>query len=204
MKTKTTLLLTLCFLFFFNCKNTPEIEYKHSDKKNPLECNNIGVSMDLIKEAVYTFEDDIIKFPYDNPQLPLAYSQISTYMTSKRKLPKSKISDHTLNVLEALKQEKDLWVIQSDGKHALNYNHPIIECIGNHIKDEDIKATFNALVSTNSMTNELITPAIRSKIRTIPEDKAIATFIALNTFYSKLYDMDFSKVKAAENNTSDK
>lgn len=196
MKTIVTkILLSLSILLLFNCEQTTKIDYKYADKEFPLECNDSGISKDLLKEALYSFEEDILKFPYQNPQLPMAYSKLSSFMNSKRDLPKSKIAEHTLKVADLLKKEKHLWIIDKDGKHSLNYNHPIINCIGDHIKDQNLKTTFNALLTTNSMSDNLITAPIRSKLRTAPTDKALATFIALNTFYPRLLDMDFSEKK---------
>jgi len=183
-------LLLLSFLVLFNCKKGSSFEYKYANATNPIKCNT-SLDLELLKEAIMSFEADISKLPPKQESLQMGYSQLSSYVTSSRVLPKKNISKHSIKVFEALKNEKDLWVLEN-GKHRLNYKHPILTCIGNNIKDKDLKTSFNALLTTNSMSSKLIGPVLRTKLKTAIDDKYLAAFLALDTYYTRFFEIDFT------------
>ncbi|MDO5971698.1 hypothetical protein Q4Q35_17990 [Flavivirga aquimarina] len=187
-----TLLLVLTLL---NCKNDNSFsDYKYTDKPIVLTCNDFNSK--LYHEALYAFENDILKFyskTGKNVSLTQAYGNFVRNASYKRVKYEDVISAHTLEVFKALKNENTLWDANNAKSH-LNYNSSIVNCIANNIQDTALKTTFNALVTTNSMSPKLFGAPLNSKYRTVIKDKYLATYIALDLFYSKLFDIDFSKV----------
>ena len=200
MKIKTNLKITLITLSFvltlFGCKKENTFsDYKYEDKPTVLTCE--GVNSKLYQEALYSFEDDILNFYKNtNPKRTLiqSYSQLMANSIYGRMKYEDVVSEHTLKIFEALKKEEGLWNANSVKSH-LNYNSDIIKCILNNMKDESLKTTFNALVTTNSMSPKLFGVPLMSNYRTtLSNDKYLATYVALDLFYAKLFDIDFSKV----------
>ncbi len=68
------------------------------------------------------------------------------------------------------------------------------------MQDQSLKTNFNALVSTNSMNYKLFGPALRSNT-SYTRDAYLQTFIALDYYYSKMFDLDFSKINLEFNDT---
>jgi len=169
-------------------------DYKYADKPTVITCE--GINSKLYQEALYTFEDDIFNYYKKNdPNTSLAksYSQlIRNSLYGKMKL-KEIISAHTIKVFEALKKEDNLWDTNNSKSH-LNYNSIVVDCISENILDKALNSTFNALVSTNSMSPKLFGTPLMSKYLKSSNDKYLATYIALDLFYAKLFDINFSEV----------
>jgi hypothetical protein len=104
------------------------------------------------------------------------------------------VSEHTLKVFEALKQDNDLWN-PNNPVSKLNYKSKLMDCISKNIKDNDLKTTLNALLTTNSMTPELYGAPLLSKYRLAITDKALASYIAFDLYYAKLFDVDVTQVE---------
>ncbi|MFV9550204.1 hypothetical protein [Algibacter sp. PT7-4] len=192
MKIKNTLIAFLLTVTLFSCKKEDTFSnYKYADKPIAFTCE--GANAKLLNEALYSFEDDITKHynkaNQKNPRLDRAYSQIIRNSVYGRLKPEDIVSKHTVNVFNALKREKNLW----DTNH-LNYKSTVLQCISNTINDNNVKTTLNALLSTNSMSPKLFGPAIANKHRNAVNDKSLALYIALDLFYAKMFDIDFSKI----------
>ncbi len=189
-------LITLLIVFtFFACKNNNTLSsFKYANKPDVLTCK--GANYKLYKEALYSFEDDIFKFyGKGNPNASLlqAYSQfIRSSLYSQLKL-EDIISEHTLAVFKALKEEEDLWDANNP-KSYLNYKSKIISCVSQNIQDNGLKITLNSLISTNFMSPQLFGPPLMAKFNNTLSDKYLATYVALDLFYAKLFDVDLSKV----------
>lgn len=186
-----TLLLVLTLL---NCKkNNTLSEYKYADKPLVLTCENINSK--LYHEALYSFENDILQFYNKNnsQSLTQAYSQFIRAAAYGRVKYSDIVSGHTLDVFEALKNENTLWDATNTKSH-LNYNSTIVNCISNNIQDTALKTTFNSLISTNSMSPKLFGAPLINKYTATIKDKYLATYLALDFFYAKLFDVDLSKV----------
>lgn len=191
---KIRIIIVLTTILFINsCKNNT-VEFKYTDKEDLFLCdyNNL----DLIKEALYSFEEDIknnysIKEP---PTLLKGYASYWRIMTSDQLPKKEAISAHTLALFKLLKEDKELWNTSGD-KVTLNYNNKLMQCIGENLKDEGFKITFNALLETNSFKSKLFAPIINRKVSKITNDKTLATYIALDLFYAKLFEMDFTEIE---------
>ena len=195
MKSTLTLITFLLVFTLFNCnKQNPFSDYKYSDKPEAIICE--GLNSKLYNEALYSFEDDILKFyqqKKSNITLVQGYSQfIRAAIYSPPKFEEI-VSKHTLDVFEALKNDTDLWDATNSKSH-LNYNGKILNCIASNIKDTNLKTTFEALISTNSMSPKLFGTPLVTKYRNALNDKYLALYIALDLYYAKLFDIDFSNV----------
>ena len=193
---KTYLKLTIILLImvvFTNCKNDPKLsEYKYPEKEFQVNCENID--LDLIKEAVYSFEADITDYfsQKGRESLSQAYPRVVNYGQNSRanfnKIP----SPHTQEIFEILKTDTELWNLDGETK-SLNYDHELVKCIANNLTDKDLKTTFNALITTNSMSAKLFREPLKRKAYLAVNDIYLATYIALDMYYAKLFDMDFDK-----------
>ena len=180
----------LVSIFSLSCKKEVTLsEYKYSDSNYPVTCENANLS--LLKEAVYSFEDDITTH-FSNKgtkNLSQAYSRTVNLALYGRAKYSEIVSSHTIEIFTILKKDKHLW--QIDGKtKTLNYNGDFVKCLGNNLSDKDLKTTFNALISTNSMSAKLFGEPLRRKAYLAVKDKNLATYIALDMYYAKLFELD--------------
>ena len=191
--------ILLVFIIFTSCKKEATLsEYKYADK---LYFNCDGVNSDLFREALYSFEEDITKQYARNGRqnLTQAYGQAITAGIYGRGKYNEMVSPHTKEIFELLKTQTNLW--NTDGKiKTLNYNHDLVKCIAKNITNEDIKTTFNALLSTNSMSPKLFGEAMRRQSNLAIKDKYLATYIALDMFYAKLFNVDLNAPKEGNKN----
>ncbi len=188
-------LMTLFFLCFAtSCKKENAFtEYEYADKPVALECANLNSK--LYNEALYSFENDILNFyGKDKKSLLLAYSQFIRLSLYSRVNFKNMVSEHTLKVFEALKNDSELWDINNTVSH-LNYNSGYMDCIAQNITNPDLKTTLNALLSTNSMNPKLFGAPLSTNYSSTLSDKYLASYVAFDLFYAKLFDVDFSSVE---------
>lgn len=180
-----------------NCKNDNLglSEFKYEDKNLKVNCYEIDTL--LLKEAVFSFEDDIAKHysKNGNPNLSQAYSRTINLGIYGRAPYEQMLSDHSKAIFEILKTKEGLWTTTGN-KTTLNYNHPLVKCLAENINDKDINTTFNALLSTNSMRIELLGAELRKKSSLALRDKYLATYIALDYYYAKLFSVDFEALEA--------
>ncbi len=182
-------------LILFNCKNeTVKIEYKYGNKSAVMTCGDANTK--LYNEALYSFEDDIFNYYKkqnfkSNPTN--AYAQFLRNALYGNLKYEDIISEHSLKVFEALKQEDGLWSAENTNGH-LNYNGVFLTCIIENIKDADLKTTFKSLISINDLRPKLIGPPLYSVYRNALNDKYLAAYIAFDFYYSKFFDIDLTKI----------
>ena len=189
-----TILLSTIILLITACAESNTFEYKYADKEDTIKCDNVKINASLFKEALYAFEDELLtNYTRNTPNLSQSYSiYINTGISGK--VPDvNNVSEHTRKVIEALKKEKNLWIVEN-GKYTLDYNNDLITCLGDNFLNGNLQTTFRALISTNSMCARLFGAPLRTQIRNASRDKYLATFVALDMYYSRLMDIDFSKV----------
>lgn len=181
MKTRFSILTILATVAFLSCKNEPavKINYNYSGQPSVVNCN--GADSLLVKEALYTFESDIAK-TYDpqNNNTRRAYSLFIRNAANGRIDYKKSVTNHTVEVYNALKNST-LW--KGDG---LNYENEFFTCVGENIKDPQLKTTYNSLISSGYMSNKLFGPPLATKANSVINDKYLATFIALDFYFSHL------------------
>ncbi|MEH6538053.1 MAG: hypothetical protein V7719_16755 [Psychroserpens sp.] len=194
MKLKLAL-LALC-LCLFTCKDDEKVQqisfdYKYPSVEKLIDCE--GLETGLLQEALQSFESDLVNFyTPDNPIYSRAYSLFVSQAISNRVDFRKMVSDHSIKVLEALKQDESLWTTNPDGS-KVNFTHPIFKCIGPKIIDEPLRKTFSALIETNSMSMRMFGDELKRKTFGMKDDKHLAAYVALDLFYGKIYDMDFSQ-----------
>lgn len=188
-KVKNLYLIALAtFLILSSCKPQPKLTYKYTSEEYKVACANEDTA--LLKEALFSFENDLKKYyNQTNGDLYRSYRSFVNEAIYNRAQIKDIISQHTADVFNVLKTKSNLW----NGKE-LNYESALVKCIGENISNKNLKATFNALISTNSMNTKLFGMPLRSQVRSLTNDKHLATFVALDLFYSKLFDLDFAAV----------
>ena len=194
MKTKIYIIAFLFVFTLISCKKENTFsEYKYADKPLDLPCENLNSK--LYNEALYSFEDDISNFYNKNKNSSLlrSYSQFIRAALYNRAKYEDIVSEHTFKVFEALKNDKDLWNLSNTTSH-LNYNGALMDCISKNIKDKDLKTTLNSLLTTNSMSPDLFGAPLVSSYSLALSDKALASYVAFDLYYAKLFDIDFSKV----------
>ncbi|APY10499.1 hypothetical protein BWZ22_04260 [Seonamhaeicola sp. S2-3] len=199
MKTTVKIIAFTLTLILFNCKKqNSNFNYKYSDKPTTVACEISNEN--LYKEALYAFEDDILNFYGKNkratnstPTLTYAYNQFIRTVVYSHVPYESVVSKHTLDVFKALKDDNTLWDAENTKSH-LNYNSPLIKCISKNIKDNNLKETFNSLLSVNDLDPKLFGAPLTTKYRNALNDKYLATYIAFDFYYSKLFDIDYSKI----------
>jgi len=206
---KLKFVLLIISLSLFTCKNEDKtkpiaFDYKYPSVEKLIDCE--GIDTALLQEAIQSFEQDIIDFyTPGKPVYSRAYSLFINQAISNRVDFRKITSEHSKKVLEALKQDETLWTTNKDGS-KVNYAHPIFKCVGPKIKDEPLRKTFNALIETNSMSLRMFGDELRRKTFGMKDDKNLITYVALELFYGKIYDIDFSQqtpqAKREENATS--
>lgn len=195
MNSNLKLIALFLGMTLLSCKNENTLpEFKYSDKPVALTCTDVNSK--LYNEALYSFEDDILAFyskNKPNPSLIQAYSQFIRNASYGRVKYEDIVSKHTSTLFEALKQDNNLWDANNTKSH-LSYSSPLIKCIADNIKDKNLKTTFNALLSTNSMSPKLFAAPLSTKHRNVLSDKFLASYVAFDLFYANLFNIDFSKV----------
>jgi len=187
---KRIILYTLTFLLFISCNQKSKLVYKYVDKEDLFECDSLNNQ--LYKEALYSFEQDLINYHNTtDSKITSCYVSFLHRQSNGNIKYNEFVSPHTLLVLEALKKD-DAFLGFENKKSNLNYSSPVINCISNNIQNEDIKTTLNALLSSNSMNSKLFTTAFAPQYNELVSDKYLALYVALDLYYAKLIDKDFT------------
>lgn len=200
-------LLTLC-LCFLNCKEesktqsqTVDFDYKFPSVEKLVDCE--GVDTGLLQEALQSFEEDLANYyTPERPILSRAYSLFTSQAISNKADYSKIVSDHSKKVLEALKQDKSLWTTNPDGS-KVNFSHPVFKCIGDKIKDEPLQKTFSALIATNSMSLRMFGDQLKRKTFGMKDDKYLATYVALDLYYGKIYEKSLNPQSEIEHSEND-
>jgi hypothetical protein len=176
----------------YGCKEQTAIDYKYSEKEELFPCSES--EMDLIKEAIYAFEEYAINHyakytPKTIGQGMYFYWRVSINEETYPKL--QVVPPHIIKLRDLLKQEKELWII-TDEKVHLNYNHPILTCIGNAMSEKNKKEIFNTLLNSNTFKSNVYLQALKRKELELENDTAFRTYLALDTFYAKIMNVDFN------------
>ena len=69
-----------------------------------------------------------------------------------------------------------------------------MDCIVDNIINDDLKTTFNALLSTNSMRRNTVLTPIRNNARQLLTDRGLKTFVAFEYYYAVLMDIELSQL----------
>ena len=191
---KKVFVLLVLVIFIAGCGES--ITYKYQN--NELNMAYQGEDTNLLKEALYSFENDIAVY-YENeeyslgPSVNVEYGYASfIYPSASGTADFKKIaSPHTTKIVELLKKEESLW--NKNGKDSkLNYNHELVKCLINNIQNAEIKERIETLLDANYFSPTIMTEFYRVNIGDALTDKNFALFIALETYYQNLLEIDFS------------
>ncbi|WP_299226302.1 hypothetical protein [uncultured Psychroserpens sp.] len=187
---KFKLILLALSMMLFNCKKKQEqLNFKYANLNAEINCGN---SYDaLLNEALHAFESDLTNFyTPNNTNLNSAYRRFVNESTRNTANLNGIANQHSIDIFNTLKDVDGLWDAKNN---KMNYSHEIFSCIGNNINAVDIKTTYNALISTNSMSLRMFEAPLKKYSRILQTEKYLATFVALDLYYSKLTNVDLTK-----------
>ncbi|WP_299213443.1 hypothetical protein [uncultured Dokdonia sp.] len=183
---KKIVFLILATVSILSCNQKTKFDFKFADQEQVINCPEANNA--LLNEALYSFENDLTT-KYDS----INQSKIKGYgafmyrgMDGSAKYDEI-MTANTRPIVEALIAENIL--IENKTPSHLNYEHPAVQCIINNIKDEDLKATINALIDTKTMNPKLFNSRLRNFGRNSGKDRYLALFVALDGYYQQILNI---------------
>jgi len=196
---KKYLILILIIFLLNSCKEP--VQYKYQDDVRVVQCE--GADIDLMHEAYYSFLYDIYEYYKKNEVKP---EFVNTYYSLAQYIYRGAMgevdylvfaSSHTLDLVDELKKVEDLWNLDSK-KSNLNYNNEFVNCLIENIKNEEIKVTINALRESNALSPMILAETYRINIKDTQTDKYFEMFLAFDTYYQYLMEVDMSNLSYYE------
>lgn len=191
---KRIIISILTILLFISCNKEPKFEYKYSDKDDLFNCSS--VDMELIKEAVYAFEEYLKEYYiFQGPKS--VHNGLNNYwkISITNRLPAIEyINPHIIKLRDILKNETSLWITKND-KTILNFNHPIMDCISKNLIDSELKNLFHLLRNSNTFSSKVFLASLKWADKRIKDDKAFETYLVLDTFYARILNVDFNNLE---------
>ena len=186
----------LSLLLLSGCKQT--VPFNYQDREQKVDCPEDS-NKDLMHEALYSFQEDLGVFYNEFTDFKVGSS--SYYMEGYRQYVyfgfsgtaafKDIVSQHSLDVLELLKNVPDLW-IQEEGEFKLNYRSNYVACLFDNIQNEDLKLKFNSLLEVNYLNPKIIAETMRVNVIEVIQDPYLAMYMALDSYYVYLMNMGVS------------
>jgi len=191
---KISILFLVTTLFLTNCKQEPSITYKYQENDDLFDCD--VVDMNLIKEAKYAFEDYIEKhYSFQNPKsVDQGYYYYWEIAKSARIPAVEFINPHVLQIRDELKKIDGLWITKNETT-TLNYSHPMVKCISDYMVDPELKRIFSVLTESNTFKDQVFLALLKRDPVAIKKDPGLATYLALDTFYARILNLDFSNLE---------
>lgn len=189
---KYLFVLFISMLLLAGCKEP--LEYKFQDKEFDIDC--LGLDSKLVKEAYYSFRNDLAEYAMNNmveiDHYDYSFSlALFVFKGAEGTAEYKKIaSPHTINILNKLKKERQVWDLQSD-KSNLNYHSEFIDCLIEGIKNDEVKHAIIAFREVNTQSPKSFAELYRASIGDAEKDIHFATFLAFEIYYQYLYDIEF-------------
>ncbi|PKA83810.1 hypothetical protein ATE92_1976 [Ulvibacter sp. MAR_2010_11] len=179
-----------------------KFDYKYKDKAQVVSCP--GADNALLNEALFSFENDIASF-YNQDNYPLGSPMFfefgyANYMYTGATAEadfKNMVSPYTLQILEKLKKEKQLWE-KSSKETTLNYKSEFVQCLIENIKNQEIKQKIQTLLDVDYLNPAFMAEFYRVNSVDALDDKYFALFIALETYYPRLMKIEFTALETVE------
>ncbi len=191
---KIIIISTLTILLLISCNKEPKFEYKYDNNDDLFKCSS--VDMELIKEAVYAFEEYLKEYYiFQGPKS--VHNGLNNYwkISITNRLPAIEyINPHIIKLRDILKNETSLWITKND-KTILNFNHPIMDCISKNLIDSELKNLFDFLRNSNTFSSEVFLASLKWADKRIKDDKAFETYLVLDTFYARILNVDFNNLE---------
>lgn len=189
-------LIVVLFLstLWYSCK-TERTELKYQDKPDIIACENMNYA--LLKEAFYSFENDLYAYAKDSLQVDLesAYTRWLYPSQDNTFNIKTLVSPYTVEIFERLKIEEPQLFNLKDPNSNLNYQSTFISCIAQNMNDPDLKTTFNALLNTKSMSPKLFGDALTFNLLKVTRDPYMRYYVVFEYGYGRMFFTDFSEIK---------
>lgn len=187
MKIKSICLAaTLCtsVLIFNSCKEsantTVSIDYKYNAEIKLLTNCKIQ-HVDLLGEAIYSFENDITQAYNKANRNPMrSYQMFINNLRTKKFDMASVASKHSLKIAKAL---------QNSGYYKnglLDLESEVGACIFDNIKDQKLKTSLTALKNANSLRPNIVLATLSNYTINFTNDKNLTAFLALEYYYNSL------------------
>ncbi|MBE9490205.1 MAG: hypothetical protein IMY67_07940 [Bacteroidetes bacterium] len=191
---KKNILYIFTCLLFTGCNKEAKLQYKYTDQDDLFSCSS--TNMELIKESVYAFEDYLKEYYSFKGPKSVETGLMNYWRTAMTKrLPAIEyINPHIIKVRDALKKEENLWITKNNFT-TLNYNHPILKCISNEIKDPEVKKLFDFLIESKTFKTKVFLASMTMNDKRVKDDKGFETYLALDTFYARILNVNFNDLE---------
>ncbi len=183
-------------LLFTGCKQSTPFLYQ--DRVQKVDCPK-DTNKDLMHEALYSFQEDL--GVYYNEFTDFKTGSSSYYMEGYRQYVyfgfsgiaayNNIVSQHSIDVLEALKKVPDLW-IEEAGEFKLNYHGDYVSCLFDNIRNEELHQKFKSLLEVNYLNPKIIAETMRVNVIEVIQDPYLAMYMALDSYYVYLMNMKIS------------
>lgn len=198
MKNHKYIPLLLVLIFLAGCEKP--MAYKFQDKPQKVDCP--GLDKSLMHEALYSFQEDIgahyNKYTDNKKGSSLYYMEgyaQYVYFGFSGSAPYSEIvSDHSLEILDKLRNEQDLWT-SKEGIISLNYKGDFVNCLINSIEDDELRDKMINLREVNYLSPQIIAETMRVNVIRVVQDPYLAMYMALDAYYQPLINQNISKSK---------
>jgi len=196
---KIKFLFLILIVFVVSCQNN--IQYKYQEKEQVIFCTNEDNA--LLNEALYSFENDIATYyqatipDIKTLDLELSYAHF-IFLGAKGEIDLKKIvSDHSINILILLKEKGYLNNSKSKVSN-LDYHSNLATCLIDQFENEDIKTSIKSQISIDFLDSKIMAENYRVNVKDVHTDRNFALFIAFETYYQYLANIDFSNFKKNE------
>lgn len=196
MKTNITLLNLIAvfsaFLFIACNESSNKLDYRYATTVTNLDCGE--EHNELIKEAVGSFEEDLRQAYAPERGNPLM--TYGRYVSSAMRVNgnvKDLATSHSLEVMDALRDVEGLWIVEGNNV-SLNDNHPIVQCLVDNVKNDQLRTTMKSLQSIDNLDHILLQSRLRMVVGTMPQDKSLVAYVALDSYYPRLYHVKESEL----------
>lgn len=175
----TTVLLT-------SCEQKAKFDFKFADQEQVISCSEDYNA--LLNEALYSFENDLYtKYDSINKSKIKSYGAFIYRGMDGSAQYDQMITPNTYPMVDALLAEGIL--IKDKSPSHLNYEHPAVQCVVEHIKDEDLRRTIKALIDTKTMNPKLFSSRLRNFGRNAEKDRYLALFIGLDGYFQQILNI---------------
>ncbi len=191
-------IVVLMAITLLSCQQN--LTYKYSDKEEVFNCASVNTA--LYSEALYAFEDYILEHYVANPPNTPSQAYAFYWEIAVRDLMPALelIDDHMIQIIEVLKKDETLWT-ETNGQISLNPEHPLLTCIQENMINDNSKEILKNLLETKTFRPEIFKTHIGYQGKNLINDKALATYFALNNFYAKVLNVDFNTIERKTSNS---
>lgn len=177
-----------------SCKE--DTGYRYQDKPDIISCDDINYP--LIKEAFYSFENDLYTHSLDSLQVDLEASYNRwIYPSQDNEFDiKTLVSPYTVKMFKRLQNESpDLFELTNPDSN-LNYDSALMQCIVENVRDEELKVTFKALIDTGTMSPKLFGDRLIFNLLKVTRDPYMRYYVIMEYGYGRMFFNDFSEIES--------